>query len=181
MGSLIQSEKCDQFGVMTLPRLIFLALLVLSLFGCDRENKVPDCNFTVEPSSGNLATIFYFDGSPTQDKDNLPYSLLYRWDYNSDQIWDSYYSHDPKGAYKFSKSARYNITLEVKDPQGNIAQTSVIVVVTDEHQPPVAEMHILPPRATTGTTVILDASQSSDDMDDTNDLLFRWDVYGDGL
>jgi uncharacterized protein (TIGR02145 family) len=71
--------------------------------------------------------------------------------------------------------------LEVQDPQGNIAQSTQVLTVTDKNQPPVAELQLLPPKATTTTTVILSGSNSTDDLNNPEDLLIRWDIYSDHI
>ena len=163
-----------------LDRLYYFVIICLLSLSCSNENKTPVSRFSVEPYSGNLGTTFYFDASETIDPDNSVYSLFFRWDFNADGTWETFFSRNPKAAYKFSQSGNHLIVLEVKDPFGNLSQVTKTIAVSDKNDPPEAELRILPPRASIGTIVFLDGSGTTDDMDDTGDLLFRWDIFSDG-
>ena len=80
-------------------RLFFLLIIVtaLSIINCDKSstapnNKPPTASFSVTPDHGNINTIFTVDAGGSSDSEDDLDSLLVRWDWENDMMWDTDYS-----------------------------------------------------------------------------------------
>ncbi|MFZ5518019.1 MAG: formylglycine-generating enzyme family protein [Candidatus Zhuqueibacterota bacterium] len=67
------------------------------------------------------------DGSISEDFEESNY-LLYRWDLNSDSTWDSGWNRDKKFEQEYELFNRFPVTLEVKDTQGLVGRTEMMVI-----------------------------------------------------
>jgi len=100
--------------------IFFLSLISLFLF-CSKKspnepkNNPPQANFTVNPISGTIFTIFNFDASLSSDEEDDSTQLQVRWDWDNDGSWDTEYTTTKTAIHQFKKSGIYKTKLEVKD------------------------------------------------------------------
>lgn len=139
------------------------------------QNTIPVAVFDVEPESGAIGTVFYFDYSESHDEeDGLTY-LEFRWDWEGDGIWDTEfedYDYDEK-THIYTQAGDYNVKLQVKDTDGAIGDAVQIVTVLNSHAP-VASFTIDPQTGNTATVFTFDASGSYDEEDPVEVLQVRW-------
>ncbi|MCJ7606973.1 MAG: ABC transporter substrate-binding protein, partial [Thermoplasmata archaeon] len=124
-------------------------------------NHAPVAEFYVTPDIGSGETVFVVDASPSWDPDGPDETLLVRWDWESDGVWDTDWSIDMTAEHSYSVSGVYSISLAVRDLHGaeTHAEQTVLVDATD----PVADAG---PDQTVvaGDIVILNGSGSTDDL-----------------
>ncbi len=157
---------------------IGIALMLLTS-ACTKNGISPVAEFDYSPDEGSRYSIFYFDASGSFDPDNATYSLKYRWDFDGDGKFDTEYSEKPKASYKYEQVECYNVVLEVVDPEFNTAEMVREICLSNKNNTPFAIFDLLPPIASLGTKVIMDASRSFDWEEGPDKLLVRWDWDGD--
>jgi len=91
----------------------------------------PKAMLTVEPSVGDLYTIFKFDGSESYDARDPSSVLQIRWDWNSDGLWDTQYATRKIEYRIFEDTGIKRVTMEVKDLDGYTDQAEVTVDVLE--------------------------------------------------
>ena len=97
-------------------------------------NTPPDAIINVTPSSsGTTSTDFVFSASSSFDKEDKS-SLQYRWDWESDGVWDVSYSINPLQNHKFSQEGLYTVKLEVKDA-GGLTDSATVNINVKNNQP----------------------------------------------
>ncbi|MBN2425183.1 MAG: hypothetical protein JXR46_09850 [Calditrichaceae bacterium] len=115
-----------------MTKLTFSILFTLCLFcihcsdsgtNSDNGNTAPVASFTITPDSGSTTTLFEFDASGCSDTEDELSSLSVRWDWESDDTWDTEYSSVKQITYKFNAQGYYTVRLEVKD-SGNLTHTA---------------------------------------------------------
>jgi len=84
---------------------------------------------SVSPAAGTIDTIFIFDASASFDASTAPEDLLFRFDFDGDEEWDTDFTTEPFYEYKYSHPGNYRPVLEVKDTDGLFADTSLKVPV----------------------------------------------------
>lgn len=123
--------------------LIIQLSIVISLFivmntSCEKEerNTPPVANFTFSPETGSPISVFTFDASSSTDSEDLPGTLVVRWDWESDGLFDTDFSTNKILEHQYSIPGTYHVTLEVKDSKelGNSVTKSVTV---EGHMPEV--------------------------------------------
>ena len=99
--------------------LLPVVALVFIFSGCKPDkNLPPEPDFSIRPYKGNVETIFTFDASNTTDDHDSLADLRFRWDWQSDGIWDTDWDTDPVRAHRFTKSGTYQVDLQVADVEG---------------------------------------------------------------
>lgn len=85
-----------------------------------QQNDPPAAQFTVNPPAGIIGTIFTFNSSTTtDDHDNLS-QLRFRWDWETDGVWDTGWISSTSATHSYTKAGAYSVTLEAKDSSGLI-------------------------------------------------------------
>lgn len=84
---------------------------------------------SVSPAAGTIDTIFIFDASASFDASTAPEDLLFRFDFDGDEEWDTDFTAEPFYEFKYSHPGNYRPVLEVKDTDGLFADTSLTVPV----------------------------------------------------
>jgi hypothetical protein len=108
---------------------------MLSLPGCGGDkgtnpnNTAPAASFTVEPASGTTATVFQFDASGCRDDEDTVSVLQVRWDWESDQTWDTQWSATKTATHQYAGPGSKTIRLQVKDSGGMSDDTTRTVSV----------------------------------------------------
>lgn len=89
------------------------------------NNKAPKAQFSFTPSSPDTTKTIRFDASGSLDPDGD--SLSYRWDTNSDGIWDTTFSTSATYEKRFAVAGVKYVRLQVKDASGAVStQTQVV-------------------------------------------------------
>ncbi len=143
------------------------------------NNTPPEAYFVVEPTSGTEQTIFHFDTSRSRDDQYMPYSLVYRFDWNGDGTWDTSYQDKTDWNHRFNTSGTFKVIMEAKDPEGATGQYSA-VVSTAPNTPPFANFSLQAIPNSQGVGYEFNASSSTDAETAHNNLLYRWDFNYNG-
>jgi len=81
-------------------------------------NTPPSASFSINPSNGNLSTLFTFDATGCFDEEAIIKDLEVRWDWDNDGNWDTPYSISKIATHQFAETGRHTVQLEVKDSEG---------------------------------------------------------------
>lgn len=94
-------------------------------------NSPPIASFVVDSYSGNVSKVFVFDASSSTDAQDQLGALEFRWDWNSDGVWDTGWSSNPIAYHQFSTPGNYTVILQVMDSGGLTGEAQANVQVTD--------------------------------------------------
>ena len=95
------------------------------------DSVPPLASFVIEPDSASVNTIFYFNAAESSDQYTPVEDLEFRWDWQSDGIWDTPFTPDTGIHYKYDMSGVYQVMLEVKNKYSVTDTTSRVVHVYD--------------------------------------------------
>jgi PKD repeat protein len=134
------------------------------------QPPVADAGGPYEVDEGSPVTL---DASGSSDPDED--ILQYRWDFDNNGIWDTPFSTSPTASHTWTNDYYGTVKVEVTDGQDTDTDTAAITVnnvapVVNAGGPYVVEE---------GTTVLFDASGSSDPGEDV--LQYRWDFETNGV
>ncbi|MCA9373738.1 PKD domain-containing protein [Candidatus Peregrinibacteria bacterium] len=149
-------------------------------------NTPPDADFTVrserglaDQNSGTTGVVFYFSGSPSRDKESRSGSMRYRWDFESDGVWDTNFSRSKSAEHTFENAGTYAVTLQVLDGGGLLDEEIKDVIVVENTQP-FAYFEFKPFTGTTKQVFTFRTSESNDSQYKDAFLEYRFDWNGDG-
>jgi PKD repeat protein len=138
------------------------------------ENTPPIAYQIAKIKTGTPATIFEFDTSKSSDSQYMRQSLLYRFDWDNDGVWDTTYKVKTGWRHKFDKPGQYRVVMEVKDPEG-LTDTWYQDIEVIPNTPPVAQFTV----SRKNGSYTFDASASSD-AESPKKLQYRWDFNYSG-
>lgn len=141
--------------------------------------SAPEAAFVITPDSGTIFTEFTFDASGSIDEEDPTSLLEVRWDFNSDGLWDSEWDTSKTVTHQFDSVKVYNVTLEVRDTENLSDQGSKSLTVATGTAPE-AVFNVTPENGIIITEFTLDASESRDNEETTDQLEVRWDFESDG-
>jgi len=95
------------------------------------NNSAPNASFSIAPSTGNTSTNFSFDASHCNDQEDPTTSLMVRWDWEGDGIWDTQYSNSKMSTHIYNYPGTFNPKLQVKDTGGLIDEISLQLIVSN--------------------------------------------------
>ncbi|MFZ1946062.1 MAG: PKD domain-containing protein [bacterium] len=145
------------------------------------SNSPPTAVFTVDPTSGDLETVFAFDASTSSDAEYADSELVVAWDWTSDGRWDTGWLTERTATHQYTLSGVKTVKLQVKDPGGLTANATTTVAVQGPNTPPQAKFSVFPGPGTTNTHFRFDAGSSTDAEDVSSELQVRWDFESDGI
>jgi len=147
------------------------------------SNTPPIALFSVSPTNGTTSTNFNFDASASYDNEDPQNSLVVRWDWENDGVWDTDYTTIKTATHQYISQGTKTIKLEVKDTQDLTGTITNYVTVNNGggNTAPVAIFNVNPQSGTTSTVFNFDASDSYDNEDPQNMLQVRWDWENDGV
>ena len=136
----------------------------------DPVNDAPIAN-AGGPYDSVEGTSITFDASPSGDIDHD--GLRYRWDFNSDGLWDTEYTTEPTATYTWQDEISGTVTVEVSD--GALTNTATAGVTVSDVSPAVTISG--PDSVDEGAAYSLSMSA----VDPGDDTIASWTVnWGDG-
>lgn len=138
------------------------------------ENTNPVAFFTYAPDHGTDNTVIKFNTEKSFDSQYLRQYLQYRFDWDSDGVWDTKYDPKTLWNHKFGQIGVNHVTMEAKDPEGLTDQTFADVSIS-ENTAPKAEFTFEIKKNGAVNSYFFDGSASSDAETPFNKLQFRWD------
>ena len=136
------------------------------------SNVRPTAAFAVDPETGTVGTVFSFDASGSSDYEDATEELEVRWDFESDGTFDTDFTREKATHHQYDRPRLYTVTLQVRDMQGGLGQTTDDVEVANLS--PSACFTATPEEGTVITDFEFDASCSSDTEDSLDALRVRW-------
>ncbi|MFX1568654.1 MAG: NosD domain-containing protein [Promethearchaeota archaeon] len=91
-------------------------------------NDAPVAN-VIGPNVVDEGMLIVFDASGSTDVEGD--QLQFRWDFDSDGIWDTSWSNDPLASHIYADNGIYNVILAVMDNEGGVGTDSLIVTVNN--------------------------------------------------
>ncbi len=134
----------------------------------------PGAAFAVSHDTANILTEVRFDASLTHDDEDSLATLQFRWDFETDGIWDTPFTASPHGIYRYPEVGKYTATLMVRDPSGLVGYAKRTVVVNLRDPDLVVDFSWLPERATAGDTILFDATATHHPAYPDMQLTYRW-------
>lgn len=136
--------------------------------------SAPKAKFTVIPESGNYKTTFAFDASYTVDDEDSLETLLFRWDFQDDGLWDTPFSNEPTASHKYDLIDDFVVKLEVVDPKKKYASVFETVVVHNIDTCIRPNFTWWSANGRVSDTVEFDASSSYHQNDPEKELFYKW-------
>ena len=170
---------------MNTPRKIylfyFIIILAILLPHCNHlDIQAPIAYLYITPLNGNTVTEFQFDGSETIIEGH-DIELLFRWDWEGDNIWDTPFSKSNKMSHRYLSKGIYYPIMEVRNKTGLSDTLQYEINVIQGYSPPNPSIFITPYKGNIYTNFLFDASSTFDYEDSLSSLKFRWDWHGDGF
>ncbi len=88
------------------------------------------------PEVGGVGTFFTFDASLSFDSESRSESLVVRWDFDGDGVFDTPFSTLKSASIQFPDVGTFTATLEVRDPNGFLDSTSRQITVNNQSPNP---------------------------------------------
>jgi hypothetical protein len=98
-------------------------------------NSNPVAALAVDSDMGSIGTLFAFDASDTYDAETDPSELLFRYDWTSDDVWDTGWLSNSMICHAYDELGTYEVRMEVVDGAGLTSVAEVTVTVTDDAIP----------------------------------------------
>jgi uncharacterized protein (TIGR02145 family) len=158
----------------------FVILILLILLACKRDDQVP-VTLAVEFSLTRPSTIeSVLCKARLEGPKNLDTTgYLYRWDWESDQTWDTRYSAVPYIRKSFEVPGEYQVTVESVSDKGEVSTTSGVIKVVQGFSAPKADFKVLPDSGNFKTLFVFDAGSTVDAQENSSLLTYRWDFNND--
>jgi hypothetical protein len=183
----------NRFAIKSLKVLIIFLLLLflmceerpnpptfLNIFdpNGDFDDVAPLAIFSVSQDSGiTNETIFTFDAMQSIEEDSPELSILTKWDFESDSVWDTGWSYEKQVSYVYKQGGgNKKVTLQVQGAKYLTSTTSHNIFVNTR---PFA--HFYYSQDTLDNNLFTFDASSSSDFEDDNDLFFRWDFNNDNV
>ncbi len=141
--------------------------------------QIPIASFLISPAEPEPGEVIIFNGTSSLDLDGLIESFA--WDFDGDGVIDS---TAPIAEYAFVAAGLYNITLIVKDDDGNSHSVTEAIEVGSQPStstgmiPPIADFEYLPAEPEAGAIILFNGTLSADP--DGQITSYAWDFDGDG-
>jgi len=146
------------------------------------DNKRPVAN-AGGPYTGYEGSPITFDGSGSSDPDGD--SLMYRWDFDNDGLWDTEWSSSPYASHTWSDDYTGTVVLQVCDSRaaGALLDGATASITVNNIAPSIDDLMMTPPNLDNPEFILptvhepLFTALTTDPGSD--DLTFTWD-WGDG-
>jgi len=134
--------------------------------------SAPHPAFTISPERGNFKTWFLLDASGSKDDEDSLGQLRFMWDFTGNGSWDTPLGSKPLIGMYYQDTGKFEVILQVADPQNMRKTTTRIVWVTDINPKIIADFTWTPDYGTTSTEFTLDASTTNNP--ETPQAVFRY-------
>lgn len=151
--------------------------IISQVYVCPPDSR-PNVSFTATPDSGSYTLPFQFDASGSFDPQGPTRILKFRWDWESDGIWDTEWNQRKTVSHIYGEKGIYTVGLIASNADGYVDSTSNNVVAMNT--PPTAVFTITPDSGWPYTLFSFKASGSRDSEDLSEQLIMRWDWESDG-
>ncbi len=141
-------------------------------------NTPPYANFSYTPATGNTTTVFTFTSTSLDHEDSAD-MLQVRWDWETDGVWDTPWSHNATEPHQFTAPGTYNVTMEVMDTGNLSANRTAMVIVSAIPPPPPPPFVVSITAAPTEGTMPLTVSFTSNVSGGIPPYSYDWE-FGDG-
>ena len=141
-------------------------------------NTAPTARFSIT-NDDNFGDLKHFDASLSSDSEDDDALLQVRWDFESDNTWDTEFSTDKQISHQYFMNGEVRITLEVKDSKGLTNTFFATRAVSNDR--PTAKIAIENSKQDLNQSFQFDGSQSTDTETPLSELEFRWDFNDDGI
>ncbi len=135
---------------------------------------------TLSPASGTVDTIFTFNASESTNFDSGTTGLQFRWDWESDEVWDIDWSTEQVQQHSYDEVGSYTVLLEIQNQDAVTDTATAIIIINQPNSAPEASFTITPANGSYSQLFTFDASASTDQQDDDATLQFSWDWDSDG-
>ncbi len=95
-----------------------------------KENKPPKPVIRISTPYGNITTQFYLDVWSSSDDATPPSLMVYRWDFNSDGLWETGWINEKTLFHQFPEAGEYWITVQAEDESGERGTVKIRVLVS---------------------------------------------------
>ena len=136
-------------------------------------NTNPNASFTIDSEIGSLGKEFAFDAFLSSDRETESNQLNFRWDWESDGVFDTSFSDNPQATHSYQTTGEKTITLQVRDEGGFVGSTSKTVTVIN--QPPNTPSNPNPAENATDQPINIQLSWQGGDPDSIDTVTY--DVY----
>lgn len=99
------------------------------------KNEVPLPYLKLSMNKTSISTVVILDGSLTWDYEDYVDLLRFRWDFNSDGIWDTDFSASAICQHVFGQLGKRVITMQVIDTDNGTAKVSKSIEVINAENP----------------------------------------------
>ena len=141
----------------------------------------PRAAFKITPETGNTYTPFVLDASMTVDDEDSLVSLLFKWDFEGDGVWDTELNHSNVISHVFSEPQKYRPKLYVEDPSGRANALSKVLLVNLVDTCIKPDFQTEPGLLIQNQDILFDASNSFHGCNHNEKLSYRWNFKMDGL
>lgn len=93
------------------------------------SNTNPVAAFEIDDREIGQGEEFFVNAQGSYDVEDSLEDLVFRWDWESDGLWDTDYFNTVEQSHIYSEAGAYMVTLEVKDQQGNTNQTKQEIII----------------------------------------------------
>ncbi len=141
----------------------------------------PRAAFILTPETGHIYTSFTLDASLTQDDEDSLSSLIFKWDFEGDGIWDTKPGNSPIAFKIYPVPQVYMPRLHVEDPGGRVNIISRVLQVTLLDTCIIPDFITVPGILIQNEDILFDAGKSYYSCDLNENLMYRWDFNNDGF
>jgi hypothetical protein len=116
-------------GAGFLLALIMLATFIPVIPSMGASALPMTADFVVEPTVGNFSTVFKFNASSTSNPGGSLSDLAFRWDWESDGVFDTSWSSNYSAEHKYSSNGTFQPRLQIKNLTGQTANATSSLAV----------------------------------------------------
>jgi hypothetical protein len=99
--------------------------------GLQEYDSPPEAALSVDPPWGTPGTEFVLNASGCHDIEDAADTLMVRWDFEGDGIWDTNWSTEKTVVHTYPDAGEFNATVQVRDSMNQTDNASVTVIVSE--------------------------------------------------
>jgi len=97
-------------------------------------NLAPIASLTIVPVLGDVSAVFMANASASWDFEDWNGSLLVRWDWEGDGVWDTVWTPNRTAQHVYSSEGNFSLRLEVMDSEGMTDNSTASVTVLQSNR-----------------------------------------------